>query len=296
MWELVNRILKGIIRRIETNRLIVAARGNTLGASTSKLWYQHHHNCKDLYADKYNSFASLEATLELKTFGMTSLGRIDCSTLSGLITARFELLGKRSISDCLPRETTGDLAKGIYLALRQVAPLIENYYQSHFQPYWISIQQNFPGEIGADSSYGWHIDDCPKGLMKVFIYFNDVTESNGAFRAFPYKHTRSMQRSGFKSWTPEARVASQSLVSKYLKKHPDSLKVMEGNAGTVLIFDNNLIHKGTAPLQGFRHLAQIEIYPSLSNFSETQIRMALVNPIIYDYPVDPAKNDIAGDA
>jgi hypothetical protein len=60
------------------------------------------------------------------------------------------------------------------------------------------------------------------------------------------------------------------------------------------MFDNNLVHKGTPPREGFRHLAQIEIYPSMTRVTDEQIRLAMTNPLTHDYPRDPRVNDLSG--
>ena len=69
---------------------------------------------------------------------------------------------------------------------------------------------------------------------------------------------------------------------------------LEGKAGTLLMFDNNLVHKGTPPVEGFRQLAQIEVYPSMKQITEGQVFNALTRPILFDYPRNPKTNDIAG--
>ena len=62
----------------------------------------------------------------------------------------------------------------------------------------------------------------------------------------------------------------------------------------VLMFDNNLVHKGTPPREGFRQLAQVEIYPSMTKLTEEQVHLSLTNPLVHDYPHDPRVNDLSG--
>jgi hypothetical protein len=77
------------------------------------------------------------------------------------------------------------------------------------------------------ASFGWHIDDNPQQLMKIFLYLNDVEENNGAFRALPLHDSRKLLRAGFISNSIETRQKNQSLVQKYLQKNPDSLTISE---------------------------------------------------------------------
>jgi hypothetical protein len=76
-----------------------------------------------------------------------------------------------------------------------------------------------------------------------------------------------------------------------LRNNPTGLKVLEGKAGTVLAFDNNLVHKGTAPREGFRYAIQIPIIPALSAITLEKVEMALGSPRLRDYPANPAFND-----
>lgn len=121
------------------------------------------------------------------------------------------------------------------------------YSSSYFQPYLIQIQRTTPGKTQADSPFVWHMDDNPREMLKLFVYLNDVKESNGAFRVFSLKHSRRILMKGFQSNCPDARIKSQAIADSHLHKNPKSLKVLEGPERTVLAFDNYLIHKGTAP-------------------------------------------------
>ena len=289
--NLLKTIYYKVTNIISSNCFVVSYFGNTLGILLNMRWRIYHRKCNAVFTEKSHNGAAIE----LKNNGLVFLGTFECSELSQRVSYEFNKIGSaRSPAKSLPRQNCGQFSKDIFHLLIEVAPIIESYYQSYFQPYWISIQENFPGIVSADSSFGYHIDDNPRELMKIFIYFNDVTERNGAFRAFPRIHSKRILRKGFISYSPETRLESQSLVNAYLKENPNSLAVMEGKAGTLVMFDNNLCHKGTPPIEGYRQLAQIEIYPSLKKIKEEQVFNALTRPIVYDYPRDPFNNDIAG--
>ena len=276
---------------VATNKFLVSFFGNTLGIPLNMRWKKYHTKCKFAYSvNSQNEIAN-----HIKNTGLGAIGNFECSKLSQQVSIEFNKMGSTRLpSKQLPRENCGQFSKEIFSLLTQASPIIESYYQSYFQPYWISIQENFPGIVSAESSFGWHIDDNPRELMKIFIYLNDVTEKNGAFRAFPLDHSRKILRQGFVSNSEKVRLKNQSLVVNYLEKNPKSLKVLEGKAGTLLMFDNNLVHKGTPPFEGYRQLVQIEVYPSVRKISEKQICNALTLPISFDYPRNPYFNDIAG--
>lgn len=288
---IVKKILNRFGHLINTNRLIVAFFGNTLGFSININWKRHHNNCKS----SYPSSSKNEIAILIRKTGLGVLGCFECGVLSKLVSEEFnkERSTQLTLKE-LNRANCGKFSKEIYSILEQISPIIENYYQSFFQPYWISIQENFPGKASFDTSFGWHIDDNPKELMKIFIYINDVEEKNGAFRALPLIHTKNILRKGFVSYSEKDRLKNQSLVNNYIEKNKKSLLVVEGNAGTVFMFDNNLVHKGTLPIVGYRQLVQVEVYPSDYKFTEAQVFNALTRPILYDYPRNPYFNDIAG--
>jgi hypothetical protein len=123
--------------------------------------------------------------------------------------------------------------------------------------------------------------------MKVFVYLNDVNESNGAFRAFPKQSTTYLFLKGFRSNGVQTRVDAQPLVNEYFKKYPKRLKILEGPTGTVLGFDNNLVHKGTLPQKGYRHVVQILLYPSDTPLSVPSVKKALLSERTRDYPSNP---------
>lgn len=269
--------------------------GHSLGKGVQESWDRYHGECQAAYTAPSKVDAKTAASIKnLHELGQANLGKESPASLNKAVAAAFDKIGSKELASYMPRPEAGTFAPGIFQVLEKVSPVIEGFYGSYFQPYWISLQQNFPGTAKAGSSFTWHIDDNPRQLMKIFIYFNDVYESNGAFRAFTYPVSKSLLEAGFKSWTEKLRVESQPMIEEYYAAHPDDLKVLEGEAGTVLMFDNNLVHRGTPPREGFRQLAQIEIYPSMTKLTEKQVDLALTQPLNLDYPHDPRVNDLSG--
>jgi hypothetical protein len=269
--------------------------GHSLGKGVQDAWDAWHAECQAAYEAGGKLTADQAKSVEaLHELGQANLGIQSPAALNKAVSAAFDKIGSRELVSFIPRPEAGVFASGIHKVLESVSPVVEGFYGSYWQPYWISLQQNFPGKADVASSFDWHIDDNPRQLMKIFIYFNDVFESNGAFRAFTYPVSKSLLEAGFKSWTAKLRTDGQPLVNDYYAGHQDELKVLEGKAGTVLMFDNNLVHKGTPPREGFRHLAQIEIYPSRTKVTEAQVNLALTNPLSSDYPADPRINTLSG--
>lgn len=259
-------------------------------------WDNYHKKCKKVYSNIITlNDHDITRVKQLHTDGATTLAKLDCRIFSSEINSRFESMkdGNSHLSVQLPRDPTVlEFVPQIFNILQKVSPLVEAYFGSYFQPYFITIERNQPAQTTADTSFGWHIDDNPRQIMKIFIYLNDVYRDNGAFRAFSYKHSYQILKKGFISYSEKTRTKNQAIVNDYYNFNQDSLTVFEGDAGTVLMFDNNIVHKGTAPIIGDRQFVQIEIFPSLKKITEQQVANALTRPIVRDYPIDPHCNDM----
>ena len=276
------------IKSLILNRFGSAMFSNTLGTARNKEWREFHNSCKYEF-DKSESREHSKAAEELRKDRLSVLANVDVKTLASEVNSFFG--DSKDVYSEIPALDAVNYAPEIYGILKSVEGEMKSYYGSYFQPYWISIQRTTPGKTSAATSFGWHIDDNPKELMKLFVYLNDVREENGAFRAFSWKHSRAILLKGFKSDTEVRRVDSQSIADTYFSRHPQSLKVLEGQEGTILAFDNNLVHKGTAPRMGFRHAIQIPVYPAMGPVNLGMVERALLSPRKRDYPENPIQND-----
>ena len=281
------------IKAIVSRKLSLIIYGNSLGIKTNRIWAQYEKACKNSFEKKSPNSKIAQSLVETR---LCILGQSNSEKLQNFVHSYFSS-GKGVVLPETPQLINMDIefqaktATWIYEVLKEFSEPIESFFDSHFQPYWITIQKTIPGDTKADTSFGWHFDDNPKQYIKIFIYLNDVSENNGAFRAFDLKSTKSMISKGFKSYSKEERIASQDIVNDYLRLNPISLKILEGKAGSVLAFDNNLIHKGTAPREGFRYAVQIPIIPSMNPIRLDQVERALCSPKKHDYPVNPFQND-----
>lgn len=261
--------------------------GNSLSAQVNDAWDSWYAECRKLWAGESESESSAEYAIAFRERGMVSLGHFSSRELSDLVATRFQELGVTGRAVALPKEPDDEITRAIYEVLEAARTRLEACIGSYFAPYWINIEQNHPAENDPTSSHAWHIDDVPRPVAKVFIYLNDVDEVNGAFRAFPRSESQEILASGFMSWTETLRAHFQSSVDTFLQRDPSALVVLEGRAGTVLLFDNNLVHRGTSPQRGYRRVVQIEIFPSSRPFNEADVEAALVRDVKEDFPNDP---------
>ena len=258
--------------------------GNTLGFEVNKNWRNFSKYCSSKYISSANQY-DLDKAQTLKRDGLAILDKVDVTLLSKKVYQYFQ--NDDSLFSQMDLENQIKLTDDIYDILCKVKNPVQEYFQSHFRPYWISIQKTSPGKASTASSFGWHIDDNPKQMIKLFVYLNDVKESNGAFRAFPWKVSKKILKEGFRSNSEEVRTRNHSKIDDFLLKNPDSIRILEGEKGTVLGFDNNLVHKGTAPREGFRLAIQIPVIPSPEPLMKKDVESALISSRKRDYPKNP---------
>jgi len=225
---------------------------------------------------------------DFKRKGIVLLGRdkTDLSQLSEHIETLFLCQPSEKLKE-LPRKNDQIISNYVFNTLNKFSHKIESILNSHFQTYWISIYKTRPGENMGDSSFAWHQDADPRPLLKVFIYLNEVTKKNGAFRTFDRQISRKLFTKGFISNSPERRIKSQKLITEDVAS---SSHWIEGPTGTVFIFDNNLIHRATFPLDGYRTVIAIEIYPSKNKIDLINVENSLSMAVIDDFPFNPYLN------
>lgn len=292
-------MLRNIIKNTYYHTLncswIRARLGHTLGIAMHMKWWIFHRHCILKYSRKNELSQATQSILnDLHVSGGGVIAKLDVSNISDKVRQVFDDINpsQTSVAFRMPRDISrSKFSELVYKLLEEISFMIEGYYKSYFKPYFINIERNRPGSIAFDTSFGWHIDDNPKQIMKIFIYLNDVYEDNGAFRALNYRDTHDLLAHGFLSNDAPTRLMCQPMVNDVVTERPEALKVFEGAAGTVLMFDNNLIHKATAPKSGERLLIQIEVYPSDRKFNLADVKVAMGRELIVDFPKNPFADD-----
>lgn len=268
--------------------------GNSLGLRVN-LPYWIHHRISQIKSDISHarfSPVAYDKAKELRQVGFVKLGKLEVSELA---TDVDEFFAKNPCSDgvgFVDRGYSKKYAPKLYQLLKDpIFDALYAYYGSCFQNYWITVMRYEPTSSKKEAtSFDFHLDDNPRELLKVFIYLNDTKKENGAFRTFNYSATLALIQKGFISCTSDLRTKSQSLINPEFVA--ENLNVLEGEAGTVLIFDNNLIHKGTVPEVGHRNIICIEIYPSNNPVTIDTLEKGLTRKFEVDYPANPFINDI----
>lgn len=125
-------------------------------------------------------------------------------------------------------------------------------------------------EFGSGGS--WHRDSIFR-QFKSIVYLNDVDENNGSFQVVTNSHTPKQIKKDEKSANYESMQSrfNTEEVDILVKQHPERLKTLTGKAGTVILVDTSIIHRGIPLKQGTRY--------ALTNyfFEKTQINSRLVD-------------------
>lgn len=256
-----------------------------------------HHPLRNLLYAAWQGYARLksdtklaprdrELAAQLRGRGVAVFGKSDVDVLAQLVDEKFTGIELENGFASLPRRYNSLLVPHLYRLLQEHRGVIEAYYRSYFRVNWFEVQRIAPGQQSAGTSFGYHTDDTPNPVIKLFIYLTDTAESNGAFRAFEYQYTDELLRRGMlASVSPgEPRLRAQQLVPAELES---KLTVVEGPKGTVFAFDNNLIHKGTLPRQGMRTHVSLELMPATSPLTEASLYYKCDEPISEYFPANP---------
>ena len=134
--------------------------------------------------------------------------------------------------------------------------IIENYYGSHFKIFAVSFYRTLPTPDKPDSSFLWHLDNCPKQEIKLMVYLDDVVADTGALSVKDKPFSAGLRKEGF---------FDRRLINQFVDRLADTstTRVLEGPAGTRLLFENGgCIHKATSPKHGHRDVVTFVLIPS----------------------------------
>jgi hypothetical protein len=137
-----------------------------------------------------------------------------------------------------------------------VEAVIENYYGSHFKLFAVTCYRTMPTPDKPDSSFLWHLDNCPKQEIKLMVYLDDVVAETGALSVKDKPFSASLRKEGF---------FDRRRINQFVGRLDDTstTRVLEGPTGTRLLFENSgCIHKATSPKVGHRDVVTFVIIPS----------------------------------
>jgi len=107
-------------------------------------------------------------------------------------------------------------------------------------------------EFGSGKS--WHRDSFFR-QFKSLLYLNDVDENNGPFQLLVNSHKSKQIKEDTKSGNFEQMQSRFNVdeVGKAIKKNPNRLHTLTGKAGTLVLVDTSVIHRGMPLKKGVRY-------------------------------------------
>ena len=162
----------------------------------------------------------------------------------------------------------------------------------------VKIYRSFVTQEQAKSSWLWHFDNNTKEQIKILIYLTDVNDGDGQYEFLFNKATREgltvpTSRSNWDDWVftgnakfdlnPNANISwggtdrvPLPVVDHCLKNGYGRAKIL-GNRGKALLFDNNIIHRGTPARKKCRDVVTFQFKPSLEKIRPTVERSTTGN-------------------
>ena len=127
----------------------------------------------------------------------------------------------------------------------------------------VYVYRNPVSHRAAQGSWLWHYDNHPYEILKIMIYLTDVSDQSGPFEYL--RHPKSMKAMAGSRLTPlygESRVTEE-----YLSRCRGEGFVphkITGPKGTMILFDNNMIHRANLAVQTHRDVLILQVRPAAS--------------------------------
>jgi hypothetical protein len=244
--------------------------------------------CRRAYPRASPPPAVARAAADLRRDGYVVLPPGDASVARGLAGKVDRLIGSLGEPGTAMGEdwmiqlpdAMGRVPDAVELLRPDVVATLEAYYRSYFKIFCVEIYRLVPTAREPQLSSLWHIDNYPPGLLKVFVYLTDCDRKTGALRLNSRPRSRRLIRSGF---------FDRHRAGPFREALERDAVPVEGPAGTVIIWDQNLVHRACAPEVGLRDAVSIKLLPSREPWRRHLARMG--DALSYErrgqYPLDP---------
>ena len=272
--------------------------GNTLGLTTNFIYSFHHTISKVYFYLTKNSNTKRKLNkkiINLKENGVDIVGNY--KKIHELKKKFNHYFSKKGIKKNTRKDKGGyfflkkrllkNFSKELHNFIKSdLDKVLKEYYKSNYNLYWVEIVRSFPIKNHKDNkSLLYHFDDNPNSVLKTFIYLNNQDQNSGAFRTLLKKDSTKLKQKGFLSYTKKDREKNQYMINENNLKN--KVKTFKGKKGSILIFQNNIVHKGNLPKNKDRDLIVIETIPSIKEINTSKIEKTLERTIDRDYPKNP---------
>jgi glycosyltransferase involved in cell wall biosynthesis len=152
--------------------------------------------------------------------------------------------------------------------LREVSEPIVDYLERHVFGSFLIVDKAYvyrsPICDGvARASWVWHYDNHPPEMLKAMVYLTDVTDGTAPFEYLHDPRTdRPLLGAPLAPLNLNSRVPAAA-IERHLAAGCEP-RAITGSRGTILIFDDNIIHRGTLAQTGHRDVLVLQVRPALA--------------------------------
>lgn len=132
-------------------------------------------------------------------------------------------------------------------------------YRSHVIVDKVYIYRSPPSRQVPAASWLWHFDNHPREMLKVMVYLTDVGPDSAPFEYLVDANGRPRLGAPLAPLHGDSRVPPRE-IDRCLAAGW-SREVVTGPAGTVLVFDDNVVHRGTLARAGHRDVVVFQVRP-----------------------------------
>ncbi len=150
---------------------------------------------------------------------------------------------RRLVDDDYDFKRNKNSAISRFVTNRMLSAIAANYFELIPRRTSLKVwQSHFTGATERTASQNWHRDYNDKIMLRVFLYFDEVTELNGAgeyvagshFKGDAFETLQYREETGTYSTESEIRSNFAS----------DRIKIANGDAGTIVFMDTGGLHRG----------------------------------------------------
>jgi hypothetical protein len=185
-----------------------------------------------------------------------------------------------------------------------VGDFLRSVFRSHFKLYFGTLYKSERAAKEPSGSELWHADGGPGTCVILMVYLKDVVREDGALECLPWEQSVAVyrgERATFRRRLREQTAGGRRLDGEQMRKircdyfaemidrhYRRYVEQPVGQAGLVVAFGNNVLHKGGYPAPGRRRcVALFHCYPSDKPTPFERYRVTGI-PKVESYPKDPA--------
>jgi len=161
------------------------------------------------------------------------------------------------------------MVAGLTKLYAEVLPVIEQrIYGSYVRVRNIAVVFTPVCVFPEEKSVKWHTDNHHRDTTKVMVYLNDVTKGTAPFTYLRHtiSHMPPKIAGTYPAKYPGGRVPG-GVIEQYIS-HGYEIYSATGPTGTMILFDNNIIHKGNYGTEGDRIAIILELEPWLEKTTD----------------------------